>query len=125
MGDDKIYYKFYETEMWKKAFDLQKLVFDLIQTFPENENYGLISQLSRSSNSVCANLAEEHGRFHFADKIRVLYIVRGELEETQSHIIVSASRDYIPKETSTKLLNEYEKLKMILNGRIKNFNKLR
>ena len=120
---EKKYKKFYEDELWKESYELQKEVFNLTQTFPKDECYGLISQLNKSSNSVCANIAEEHGRYFFADKIRVLYIVRGELQETQSHLIVSQSRNYISKEKCTELVNQYERVQMKLNGRINVFYK--
>lgn len=117
----KEYKKFYETDLWQDAYELQKEVFALTKNFSKDERFGLNSQLNNSSNSVCANIAEEHGRYYFKDKIRVLYIVRGELEETQSHLIVAQSREYLPREKCTELVNKYEKLKMKLNGRISDF----
>lgn len=117
----KKYFKFYETEIWQEAYELQKEVFALTRNFPKEERYGLISQLNDSSNSICANIAEEHGRFYYADKIRVLYIVRGELQETQSHLIVAQSRIYITKEICAGLIGRYEKLMIRINGRIRDF----
>ncbi|OGH73890.1 MAG: hypothetical protein A3C90_03340 [Candidatus Magasanikbacteria bacterium RIFCSPHIGHO2_02_FULL_51_14] len=119
------YSKFYQTEIWKEAYELQKEVFAMTQTFPKHERYGLGSQLDNSSNSVCANIAEEHGRYYFADKVRVLYIVRGEIEETQSHLIVAQSRGYATKEKSTELVHRYEKLAIRINGRIGDFSRKR
>lgn len=118
----KKYLKFYETGIWQEAYGLQKEVFALTKDFPKNERYGLSSQLDDSSNSVCANIAEEHGRYYFADKMRVLYIVRGELQETQSHLIVAKSRGYVTKEKCTELVNRYEKLMIRINGRIRDFS---
>ncbi len=116
-----VYQKFYEMEMWKEAFNLQKEVFELTSTFPKDERYGLISQINNSSNSVVANIAESHGRYHFSDKIRVLYIVRGELSETQSHLIVAASRKYITETACTNLVSEYETLKIKINNAISKY----
>ena len=111
----KEYQKFYQLDIWKEAFDLQKEIFELTRQFPSEERYGLISQTNDSADSILANIAESHGRFYFADKIRVLYIVRGELEETQSHILVAQSRKYMEKEICAKLIDRYEKLKMKIN----------
>ncbi len=116
MSDE--YKKFYEMDLWKKAQELQKKIFELTKNYPRTEEYGLISQSNRSTASVLANLAEAHGRYHFADKIRVLYIVRGEIEETQSHLIVATSRNYISKNESTKLIKNYEEVKMKVNNYI-------
>jgi len=109
------YKKFHEMEIWKEAFTLQKEVFDLTKAFPRSEEHGLIGQLNRSTNSVCANFAESHGRFYYADKVRVLYIARGEIEETQSHLMVAASRQYIPKEKSDQIISNYESVKIKIN----------
>ncbi len=114
------YKKFYQMDLWKEAFELQKQVFEITKDFPNKEEYGLTSQLNRSTNSVLANLAESHGRYYFLDKIRVLYIVRGELEETQSHIIVAKSRNYILREKQVELVNKYEGVKMKVNKYINN-----
>ena len=109
------YKKFYETTIWREANNLQKELFFLTKNFPKTEIHALINQINRSTNSICANIAESHGRFYYLDKIRVLYIVRGELEETQSHLIVACSRGYITKEVSTSFIKRYELLKMDLN----------
>jgi len=115
------YKKFYEDELWIEAHELQKQVFELIKKFTKEEKYGLISQVLNSSNSVMANLAEEHGRYYFADKIRVLYIIRGEIHETQSHLICAVSRDYLRSNEIMAAINRYEKLVKRVNGRIKDF----
>ena len=117
----KKYRRFYEDELWVEAYELQKQVFELTKKFPKEEKYGITSQLLNSSNSIMANIAEEHGRYHFADKIRVLYIVRGELYETQSHLICAVGRKYLENREIVELLNRYENLAKRLNGRIRDF----
>jgi four helix bundle protein len=115
------YKKFHETELWKEAFLLQKEVFQLTQQYPRNELYGLSSQSDDASNAVCANIAEAHGRYYFGDKVRVLYIARGEIEEMQSHLFVATSRGYINKEISVSLVNKYEDLKKQLNNAVRDY----
>lgn len=115
---EKGYLKFYEMDIWKDAFELQKEIFILTKTFPKHERYGLSGQMDDASNSVCANIAECHGRYHFADKIRVLYIVRGEIEETQSHLLIAESRSYITTEIMKHLAQRYEQLKIKINNTI-------
>ena len=109
------YKKFYEMDLWVEAQELQKEVFEITKQFPRHEDFGLTSQCNRATASVLANTAESHGRFHFADKIRVLYIARGEIEEVQSHLIVAGSGAYLTKETSKNLIHRYEEVKKKLN----------
>ncbi|OGH86222.1 MAG: hypothetical protein A2493_00735 [Candidatus Magasanikbacteria bacterium RIFOXYC12_FULL_33_11] len=122
MGGDKDYKKFYQTDIWQMAFELLKTIYNLTKKYPEEEKYSLISQTRRSSNSILANTAEAHGRFYFKDKIRVMYIVRGELEETQSHLWVAYSQKYINKEDFLKLGKDYENLKVKINNQINNWH---
>lgn len=103
---------FRDLNIWKKAYELEMKVYDVTSRYPHEEKYNLISQTRSSANSVTAGIAEAHGRYFFADKIRVLYIARGECTETQSHLSVAQGRGYISKE-------EFEDL----DGGIRGFSK--
>ena len=101
---------FCELNIWKKGFDLLMDIYDISGKFPANERYSLVNQITRSANGVIANIAEAHGRYHYADKIRVLYIARGEIEETRSHLRVAYGRSYINEKDYRKFDLEYEGL---------------
>jgi four helix bundle protein len=47
-----------ELEVYKKAFDVAMVIFEISKSFPNEETYSLTDQIRRSSRSVCANLAE-------------------------------------------------------------------
>lgn len=79
-------YKFYQLDIWKEGHKLLMEIYKITEVYPKEERYGLISQTRESANSVIANIAEARGRYYYADKIRVLYIARGEIQETQSHL---------------------------------------
>ena len=79
------------------GYNLLMEIYMVSDLFPEVEKYALTSQMRRSSNSIIANIAESHGRFTYADKVRVLYIARGEITETRSHLSVAFGRKYIEK----------------------------
>lgn len=66
--------------------------------------------------------AESHGRFNYADKARILYITRGEIIETRSHLAVAFGRKYISKEKFIELNSEYKQLTKNLNLYINNLN---
>lgn len=123
MEGKKQYKKFYQTDIWKEGFELTKEVYNITKDYPDNERFALISQTRRSSNSIIANTAEAHGRFYFKDKIRVFYIVRGELEETQSHLWLAYSQNYIKKDKWLELEQRYEKLKIKINNQINDWHK--
>ncbi|MBI4022643.1 four helix bundle protein [Candidatus Berkelbacteria bacterium] len=64
---------FRDLAIWRKAYELVVEIYAVTKAYPVEERYGLTSQTRNSANSVTANIAESHGRFHYADKVRVLY----------------------------------------------------
>jgi four helix bundle protein len=110
MGDS-----FKELKIWQKGYDLLMKVYEVTNKYPPEERYGLALDTRRSANSVIANIAESHGRYFFADKIRVLYIARGEVEEVRSHLKVGFGRKYLSKENYEFLDREYEGLGVGIN----------
>ncbi len=114
---------FYDLEIWKKGYSLLMNIYSITEKFPDVEKYALTSQLCRSANSIIANIAESHGRHAYADKIRVLYIARGEIAETRSHLAVAYGRKYISKEFFIEQNTAYEILTKQMNAFIKNLSK--
>jgi len=101
---------FYELNIWKKGYALLMEIYKITAAFPKEEKYGLSRQMRDSANSIIANIAEAHGRYHYADKARVLYTSRGECEETRSHLRVASGLKYIDEEVFVSLEQEYEGL---------------
>jgi len=111
--------EFYELEIWKKGFELLTIIYRVTSKYPQEEKYNLTSQTRGSANSVIAQIAESHGRFWFADKVRVLYQARGEVEETRSHLRVGFTLHYLSEKDYNFLDKEYEGLAVGINSYIK------
>jgi len=111
---------FEELECWKQSRVLRNFVKDvLIPKFPEDEKYGLKSQIRRSSRSVGNNISEGYGRYNFQENIQFCRIARGSLEETLDHGIVAFDENYITEEDLAELRDIHKKSLLILNGYIK------
>ncbi|KKQ53006.1 hypothetical protein A2865_01325 [Candidatus Woesebacteria bacterium RIFCSPHIGHO2_01_FULL_39_17] len=65
---------FRELKIWKKAYELLMKIYKITTRYPLEEKYNLTSQTRSSANSALSQIAEAHGRFYFADKIRILFI---------------------------------------------------
>ncbi|MDZ7798860.1 MAG: four helix bundle protein [Patescibacteria group bacterium] len=87
---------FFDLRIWQKAQKLAKEIYKITKLFSKDELFGLTNQLRRSAVSVAANIAESQGRYYYRDKIRVLYISRGEIYEIQSHLRITSSQNYLP-----------------------------
>lgn len=106
---------FRELKIWQKGYELVLEIYKVTKSYPDDERFNLTSQTRRSATSVIAQIAEGHGRYHFADQVRVLYQARGELEETRSHLAVAHGLTFLSTEDFERLDREYEGLSRGLN----------
>ncbi len=60
-------HKYRDLIVWQKAIELAEQVYQLTQSFPKEELYGLVSQIRRAAVSVPSNVAEGEGRLHKAE----------------------------------------------------------
>lgn len=114
-----MYKNFTDMPIWQKAMDLSVEVFNLTTSLPRSEDYGLTSQIRRSSNSVPSNIAEGFGRYHKKDKINFYYFACGSVTETQSHLIYGDKVGYFEKEKVNSLFEKYNQLRHDVNKVIK------
>ncbi|GAH15968.1 unnamed protein product [marine sediment metagenome] len=105
--------------VWQKAMDLAVKVFQITVKLPKSEDYGLTSQIRKSSNSVPGNIAEAFGRNTKKDKRHFYIIARGSSFETQSHLIYGKRVQYFSDEQVEVLLAEYNELIFDLNKILK------
>ena len=54
--------KFKNYRIWQDSMELVKLIFKLANELPDNEKYGLRSQITRAAVSIPSNIAEGSGR---------------------------------------------------------------
>lgn len=109
--------------VWQNALDLSDVVFQMTSTLPKSEDYGLTSQIRRSSNSVTGNVAEAFGRKTKKDKSHFYIISRGSAFETQSHLLYGKRVGYFEENKTESLLVEYSELIHELNKILKSLEK--
>jgi four helix bundle protein len=110
---------FRELKIWQKGYELLEMIYEITSAYPQEEKFCLIQATRRSANSIIANIAESQGRFYYLDKIRVLYIARGELSEVRSHLHVARGQDYLSHDKFDHVDNEYQGLCIGINNYIK------
>jgi len=72
--------------------------------------YGLVSQVRRAAVSVAAKIAEGFKRRHKPDKLRLLNIAQGSLEEARYYLILGADLEYGPCDGLHRQLGEVARL---------------
>ncbi|MCR8561655.1 four helix bundle protein [Mucilaginibacter sp. BJC16-A38] len=109
---------FTDLEVWKKARILRNNISELTKSFPPDEKYRLTDQIIRSSRSVGNNIAEGHGRFHYADAAKFLLNARGSAAETIDHLIIALDSNFINEEILDSFKNDCEECMKMINGYI-------
>ena len=81
--------------VWKRSIDLVTKVYDTTSSFPEEEIYGLSSQIRRASVSIPSNIAEKAGRNSNKEFIQFLSVAQGSIAELETQLIISQNLGYI------------------------------
>jgi four helix bundle protein len=76
-------------QVWQKAVEYAGTIYDVTRTFPEEERFGLTSQLRRSSVSISSNIAEGSSRSSRLDFNRFIEIAYGSLLESVSELKIA------------------------------------
>lgn len=106
-------------EVWQKAIDLVVLVYDVTQTFPQDERFGLTNQIRRAAVSIPANIAEGQGRKHTAEFSQFLAIARGSLLETETHFTIALRLKYVTQAQFQSISAMTQATGRLLNGLIR------
>jgi four helix bundle protein len=98
-----------ELQVWQDAMAAAMDIFHMTKTFPAEEKYSLVDQMSRSSRSVAANISEawRKRRYEAAFKSK-LNDSEAEASETQTWIEVALRCSYINEQTAENLDQKYE-----------------
>ncbi|MBR6116671.1 MAG: four helix bundle protein [Paludibacteraceae bacterium] len=102
--------------VYTKATDYVQYVYSLLKKFPEEEKYGLCSQLRRASVSITSNIAEGVSRYSSKDKIHFMEIAFGSLMETMSQLEIANKLYYITNEELTAAENKASEISKLLTN---------
>jgi four helix bundle protein len=106
-------------EVWVRAKDFSLVIYkEVVPNLPADEKWNLTQQLKRAAQSIPANIAEGHGRYHFLDNVRFCYFARGSLTEVQSHMTLAHELGYLPGEIHHRMTSYAESIGKQLNNYI-------
>jgi four helix bundle protein len=114
---------FRKYDIWIDSMELVDEVYTFVEAFPNNEKYGLSSQITRSAVSIPSNIAEGASRNSEKDFARFLEIALGSAFELETQLIIAQRRAYLSaahlKESILKL-NSLQKRIYALRKKIVN-----
>jgi four helix bundle protein len=114
-----------DLDVWKFGRELVLDIYKLTKKFPEDEKYGLISQMRRCAISIPSNIAEGQGRNHSKDSIQFYFVSRGSLYELETQLIISNDLEYTTQSESEAILDKITDCIKLTNGLINYFERLK
>tara|TARA_Y100000310_G_C20376112_1_gene665811 strand:+ start:179 stop:523 length:345 start_codon:yes stop_codon:yes gene_type:complete len=106
-------------EVSKKAHNFCINIYQITNSFPKQELFGITSQMRRATVSVPLNIIEGQNRGTRKDFVRFLYIARGSLEEVRECLLLSKDLNYLKENDYQKLEDQSSEISRMLNGLIK------
>jgi four helix bundle protein len=114
-----------DLKVWMEARTLSKKIYQLTMRFPNEEKFGLVSQMRRSAVSIPSNIAEGCGRNHTKDSLQFFFISRGSLYELETQLYISFDLKYIDLPDLTEPLNHLQTTRKLLSGFINYYQQLK
>jgi len=101
--------------VWQKAMDFVEEVYELTDTMPKAEQYGLTGQIRRSAVSIPSNIAEGAARNHDKEFLQFLYVALGSTAELETQLLLAERLGFIRK----ALIENLSEIKKLLLGLIR------
>ena len=78
-----------DLDVWKKSVDFVTDVYQITNTFPNHELYGIVNQIRRAAVSIPSNIAEGAARKHKKEFVHYLHVALGSMAELETQLIIS------------------------------------
>jgi four helix bundle protein len=96
-------YDYEKLDAWQKAIELAECIDALTEEFPDEERFGLASQMRRAAVLVPAHIAEGCGQHHRGDCLYHLSLARGLLAEAMIHLTLAARMSFVERERAVDI----------------------
>jgi len=106
-------------KVWEDAHKFTIDIYNITKKFSNNEQYGLTSQIRRSSSSIPTNIVEGCGQLENGNLIRFLGISKGSAFEVEYQLLLAKDLKYINEKDYDELNEKIQKIISMLTNLIK------
>jgi len=103
-------------DVWKKSVDFTVEIYIVTGNFPNDEKFGLTSQIRRASVSIAANIAEGAGRNSTKEFLRFLSIAQGSASEVETELLIGFRLRYIREDDYEDLIRKLDDIGRMITG---------
>ena len=101
-------------DVFKLGHELTLRIYRITKDYPDDERFGLVSQMRRASVSICSNLTEGYHRAGKAEFRHFVNIARGSCGELAYQLLLSRDLAYLNKTVCDDLSEMCERLSRML-----------
>ena len=105
-----------DLNVWKLSVELVQQTYELLGSFPKNEEYVLVSQIRRSVISIPSNIAEGCGRGTNKELYHFLNVASGSLSELETQMYIAWQLGYITDGSMAEMDEKIDAVQKLLVG---------
>ncbi|WP_262248569.1 four helix bundle protein [Parapedobacter soli] len=109
-------HNFKELIVWKRSVDLAAEVYQAVSVFPQDERFGLTSQIKRAAVSIASNIAEGSGRNSDKEFVHFLGVAKGSAYELLTQLFIADRLGLLRPESTDELMNKVEEVQKMIHG---------
>lgn len=106
----------YRLEVWKRSMQLVTEIYSITAQFPDEEKFGLVSQMRRAAVSIPSNIAEGAARNSRKEFINFLHIAQGSTAELETQLFIAGELNFIDSAHKERLLKEIDEISKMIIG---------
>ena len=91
-------------------------IYETTSSFPDEEKFGLTSQMRRAGVSVSSNIAEGSSRVSPKDQAHFYHMAYSSLMEVLSQLLIAKELEFVNDEVTEELKKEISKISYKLNS---------
>ena len=103
-------------DVWKRSIKYVEQIYQVTLSFPDNEKFGLVSQMRRAAVSIPSNIAEGATRGSRKEFIHFLNIAQGSIAELETQVIISKKLKFLISQLEDNLLKELDEISKMIIG---------
>lgn len=86
--------------VWNKSINFVEEVYKLTKKFPQEELYGIISQMRRAAVAIPSNIAEGYARKSYKEHLQFYLIAFASAQELDTQLIIAKRLKFATTENS-------------------------
>ncbi len=109
-------HNFKDLKVWQKAVDFAVKIYSVTRSYPNDEKFGLVSQMRRAGVSIPSNIAEGCAKTSSKSFVNSLELSLGESFELETQLIISERVGILDPEIAKEMETDLSEVQRMIMG---------